>query len=121
MKLIKRYKDNSCFIFNYDLYNQVKDTIKTEYSVDDLSHKIYDKIRQAYYRSPWHKVQKFKYEDHICIVDKIVFVFDSGYVLKLKYHYYDDNDNKICRYRYIENINSVKYLRLLRFKDITIL
>lgn len=121
MILKKKYKDGTTFTFNYDLYNSInRPKRKYEYTLDDLSHPMYARIREAYYASPWHNINVFKYKNFICKNKGITFVFDTGFVLRLNYEY-TDNGKVINKYKYIQNINSVKYLKLLKLKDITIL
>jgi hypothetical protein len=120
MILRKTYKDKSVFQLNYDLYNQINHPKhKQEYTLDDLKHPMYNRIREAYYQSPWHKIRKFKYKNNLCTCTGITFVYDSGFVLRLNYQYVND-DKCINYYRYIKNINSLKYLKLLKLKDIEV-
>jgi hypothetical protein len=120
MILRKTYKDKSVFQLNYDLYNQINHPKrKQEYTLEDLSHPMYRRICAAYHKSPWHKIHKFKYRNNLCTCTGITFVYDSGFVLRLNYQY-SHNGECVNYYRYIENINSVKYLQLLKLKDIEV-
>lgn len=122
MILVRRYKDNSTFKFNYDLYAELRtEKRKTEYTVDDLQYPFYKNIIEAYYKSPWHKIKKFKYNDKVCTCIGISIVYDTGFVLRLNYQYTSNKNKIIKRYVYIQNINSAKFLRLLKFKDIQVI
>jgi hypothetical protein len=119
--IMKRYKDGSMFKMDHDLYNKINNgRRRKEYTLENLKHPIYKHMRDEYFKSPWHKIHKFKYDGKQCTNTGISFVYDTGFVLRLNYTYYA-NDKKVCRYRYIQNINSVKFLRLLKVKDITII
>jgi hypothetical protein len=90
---------------------------KREYTIDEIPvHKITEKVRDAYYTSPWHMINNFKYKGRICTVKKLIIVYDAGYVIKLIY-------NNGCRdvHTYVKNVNSLKYLSLLKLKDIEII
>jgi hypothetical protein len=91
---------------------------KWEYTLEDIpNHRITETIRNAYHESPWQKVKKFIYKGDKCVVKDIVFVYDGGgYVLKLNY-----TVNGEPRYKYIKNINSLKYLKILSIKAVDIL
>lgn len=122
MKIEKHYADGSYYRFNHDLYRQRCDPrVKQEYAIDEFTHKIHKKIRDAYDNSPWLKIKKFKYKDRIYNVENITVVYDSGYVLRLNYVHKNNQGKIIKYYRYIQNINSIKYLKLLKFKNIIIL
>lgn len=93
---------------------------QNEYRPEDLKLKIYDRIRKVYYSSPWHNIEEFIYKDKICSIDDIVLVFDVGYVMKINYHYSTKNSEVKYEYKYIHNINSLKYLKLLTFSKVEI-
>jgi hypothetical protein len=117
--LKRKEKNGTVSIFNYDIYYQRNPIKKFEYTLDDLSHPVYSRIRQKYYNSKWHKLDTFIYDNKLCKVTKIAIVYDTGFVLRLDYTY--TLNNKIYKaYRYIENLNSIKFLRLLKFSDIKI-
>ena len=90
---------------------------KREYEIDEIPiHKITEKVRRAYYGSPWRTISNFKYKGSICTVKKLVIVYDAGYVIKLIY-----NDGLRDVHTYVKNVNSLKYLSLLKLKDIEII
>lgn len=115
---ITTYPDGSYVGFNVTQYCKVRkvDYMK-EYTVQDLQHKMFERVVAKYNSSPWLNIKKFSMGNNICTVKGLVFVYDGGgYVLKLKY---ETNGNEY--YRYVENINSLKYLKLLKLKDIKVL
>lgn len=124
-KILKIFnkKHNSCTYFNYSLYHQhYGKQHKLEYDVSEFTHPIYAKIVDTYNQSPWHRIKQFKLKNNpqIYTVDNIKIVWDGGYVLKLNYSYFDNKHKQILKYKYIKNINSLKYLRLLHLREIDI-
>lgn len=112
--LLERRTHEDYSAFNITLYKELG-TAKWEYTVEEIP-SFNKTVRDAYYKCPWHKVKVFKYRNKECIVENIRIVFDGGgYVLKLNFTV-DGNSE----YKYITNINSLKYLKLLKFKDVDI-
>lgn len=121
MKFKKRYKDDSYYYFDYDLYNEINNSKrKREYTLDDLNYPMYKRIRDLYFKSPWHRISKFRYKDHDCKATGITFVYDTGFVLRLNYEFIH-NGVLHQKYRYIHNLNSQKFLKLLKLNDIKVL
>lgn len=110
-------KNGSTSMFNVSHYARIKKNPSNfEYTIDYFNHKMFDNIVKRYHESPWLNVKKFKYKTHLCEVTSLTFVYDCGYVLKLNYK---SNGQKY--YRYVDNINSLKYLKLLKLKDIEVI
>lgn len=90
---------------------------KREYTIDEIPvHKITEKVRGAYYASPWCRIKSFKYRGKLCVVKQVSIVYDAGYVIKVIY-----NNGYKNFHTYVQNINSMKYLTLLKLKDIEII
>ena len=118
MKKEKYYKDGTYIMFNYDLYAKIKENKPREYDISYFSHKIYKPLREIYFKSPWHKIKSFVYNNKVCIVQHLSIIWDSGFVIKLTYQY-EHNSQLKQSYRYIHNVNSNKYLRLLKLSQIS--
>lgn len=113
--IIRRTGLNGSSYFNITLYNELGSK-KWEYELADIP-LVNKTVREAYENSPWRKVQVFKKDKSICTVQNIRIVYDGGgYVLKLNYL-----ENGKPTYRYIQNVNSLKYLKLLKLKDVRVL
>lgn len=113
--IIRRTELSGSSYFNITLYNELGNK-KWEYELADIP-RFNKPVREAYENSPWHKVQVFKKDKSVCTVQNIRIVYDGGgYVLKLNYL-----KNGKPTYKYIQNVNSLKYLKLLKLKDVQVL
>lgn len=120
--LEKHYKDGSYYRFDYGQYRKRNDPrVKKEYAIDNFQHPLYQFIQNAYQNTPWQNIKTFMYQNKRCTVKNITVVYDSGYVLRLNFAQEQNNGKIINTYKYIQNINSVKYLKLLKLSNIKII